>query len=115
MERILGIIAKQTGSDLDSAIYLTRKKSLKFSESLKLLFLEAAGLNKRLILGLTQSFFASDYPSAAMGRSRMLETWSSKGTHEWECYFLNQPYIEKKYTQGNSLESSKIPAWRQLF
>lgn len=53
VERILGIIAKQTLVEilaLAFTSYMTWEKLLKFSESLKFLFLEAIGLNKRLVL-----------------------------------------------------------------
>lgn len=61
VERILGIIAKEALVHIPTLPFtscMTRKKSLTFSESFKLLFLKAVGLNKRLVLGLTQSFFA---------------------------------------------------------
>lgn len=56
VERILGIIAKQTlvqilAQPVTSS--MTWKKSLKFSESLMFIFLEAVELNKRLALGVT--------------------------------------------------------------
>lgn len=48
-----GIIAKQTLVQilaLAFTSYMTWEKLLKFSESLKFLFLQAVGLNKRLVL-----------------------------------------------------------------
>lgn len=60
------------------------------------IFLEAVELNKRLALGVTWSFFASDQSTGDIGRSRVLEVWNSEETHKQECYLLNQPYIEKK-------------------
>lgn len=61
VERILGVTAKQALVHILTLPFtscMVRKKSLTFSESFKLLFLEAVGLNKRSVLGLAQRFFA---------------------------------------------------------
>lgn len=53
VERILGIIAKHTLVQilaLAFTSYMTWEKLLNYSESLKFLFLQAVGLNKRLVL-----------------------------------------------------------------